>query len=149
MWRLQERRTSRRRAGWVMAGVTLVAGFGFGDEGKGSIVDYLTRRHGARLVVRYNGGAQAGHNVTTPEGRHHCFSQWGSGTFAGARTLLSRFMMVNPIFAVSEARHLESVGISNPWSLLSVERDALITTPFHVAANRLREIARRRGSGVH
>jgi len=135
-----------------MANVTAVAGLGFGDEGKGSIVDYLTRRHGTKLVVRHNGGAQAAHNVVTDDGRHHCFAQWGSGTFAGARTLLSRFMMCNPIFAASEARHLESVGITNPWSLLHVERDALITTPFHVAANRLQEIARRRvhgGSGVH
>jgi len=131
-----------------MANATLVAGLGFGDEGKGSIVDYLTRRHDSKLVVRYNGGAQAAHNVVTDDGRHHCFAQWGSGTFAGTRTLLSRFMMCNPIFAISEARHLISSGVLSPWSLLYVERDALITTPFHVAANRLREIARRK-TGVH
>lgn len=133
-----------------MSAATIVIGLGFGDEGKGGLTDFLTRRHDAKLVVRYNGGAQAAHNVLTDDGRHHCFAQWGSGTFAGARTFLSRFMMVNPIFAASEARHLESVGIANPWALLHVERDALITTPFHVAANRLQEIARRAsGSGVH
>lgn len=132
-----------------MGDVTLVAGLGFGDEGKGTIVDYLCRHRGSHLVVRFNGGAQAAHNVVTDDGRHHCFAQWGSGTFAGARTLLSRFMMCNPIFAASEARHLETVGVADPWSLLHVERDALITTPFHVAANRLREIARRHDGGVH
>ncbi len=132
-----------------MASASVAVGLGFGDEGKGGITDFLTRKYNSNLTVRFNGGSQAGHNVVTDDGRHHCFSQWGSGTFAGARTLLSRFMMVNPIFAASEAKHLESVGIANPWPLLLVERDALITTPFLVAANRLREIARKKSTGVH
>ena len=76
----------------------LVAGLGFGDEGKGSIVDALVRKHGAHTVVRYNGGAQAAHNVVDLDGRHHTFSQFGSGTFVpGTRTFLSRFMVVNPL----------------------------------------------------
>ncbi len=41
----------------------LTVDLGFGDAGKGSIVDYLTRAHTAHTVVRYNGGAQAGHRV--------------------------------------------------------------------------------------
>jgi adenylosuccinate synthase len=133
-----------------MTDVTIVAGLGFGDEGKGTIVDALTRRHDAKLVVRFNGGSQAGHNVVTPDGRHHCFSQWGSGTFAGTRTLLSRHMLINPIFALSEAKHLEEVGVIDPLSLLVMEADAIVTTPFHVAANRLRELSRSFLSGsVH
>ena len=132
-----------------MASVTVVVGLGFGDEGKGTTVDRLTRARKAKLVVRYNGGAQAGHNVVTSDGRHHCFSQWGSGTFAGAPTLLSRYMMVNPIFALSEAKRLEGSGIMAPLLLLTVEGGALVTTQFHVAANRLRELARGRGGGVH
>ena len=35
----------------------IVADLGFGDAGKGTITDALVRRHGARLVVRWNGGA--------------------------------------------------------------------------------------------
>ena len=133
-----------------MANTTLVIGLGFGDEGKGTIVDYLARHKDAKLVVRFNGGAQAGHNVIGPSGQHHCFSQWGSGTLVAARTLLSRHVLVNPIFAESEARHLESIGVPDPYALLSVERDAPVTTPFHVAANRCRELARQASSGsVH
>lgn len=120
----------------------IIAGLGFGDEGKGSLTDALTRRYNAELVVRYNGGAQAGHNVVTPDGRHHCFAQFGAGTFAGARTFLSRFMLVNPIFAQAEAKHLEAVGVSHPFDGMSVDTRALVTTPYHVAANRLRELAR-------
>ncbi len=120
----------------------LVAGLGFGDEGKGATVDFLTRLHGAHTVVRYNGGAQAGHNVVTSDGRHHTFAQFGSGTFAGARTHLSRYMLVNPIFLLSEGKHLQSIGEKDVFNRLTVEEGALITNPFQVSANRIREMAR-------
>ncbi len=129
-----------------MARVTLTCGLGFGDEGKGTFVDSLSQREGAGLVVRYNGGAQAAHNVVSGE-RHHTFAQWGSGTFNGVPTLLSRHVLVNPIFALAEAKKLTNVGVRDPLSLLHVERGAVITTPFHVAMNRLREMARTQRHG--
>ena len=126
----------------------LVADLGYGDAGKGSIVDYLTRRTEAHTVVRYNGGAQAAHNVITPDGRHHTFAQFGSGTFIpGTRTHLSRFMMVHPLAMLVEERHLRSLGISNTFNRVSIDREALVTTPFQQSANRLREMAR--GNGRH
>ena len=94
------------------------------------------------IVVRYNGGAQAAHNVVCDDGRHHTFSQFGSGTFAGARTHLSRSMLVNPIFMDSEAQRLADVGVLDPYALVTVERAALVTTPYHVSINRLREMSR-------
>lgn len=126
----------------------LVADLGYGDAGKGSIVDYLVRATGAHTVVRYNGGAQAAHNVITPEGRHHTFAQFGSGTFIpGTRTHLSRFMMVHPLSMLAEERHLRFLGIHDAFARLSIERDALITTPFHQSINRLKEL--RRGDARH
>lgn len=124
-----------------MRKVLVLAGLGYGDEGKGSTTDFLVEQHNAKLVVRYNGGAQAAHNVIR-NGKHHMFSQFGAGTLAGARTFLSRFMVVNPIFMEAEAKHLKAIGVSNPMSLITVERGAVITTPFHVASNRLKEIHR-------
>src|SRR4051812_34821195 len=59
----------------------VVADLGYGDAGKGSTVDYLARATAAHTVIRYNGGAQAAHNVVTPGGLHHTFSQFGSATF--------------------------------------------------------------------
>jgi adenylosuccinate synthase len=121
----------------------LIADLGYGDAGKGSMVDYLTRITGAHTVVRYNGGAQAAHNVITPDGRHHTFSQFGSGTFIpGTKTHLSRFMMVHPLALLAEERHLQSLGIHDAFSRLSIDRDALVTTPFQQAANRIKELAR-------
>lgn len=120
----------------------LLAGLGFGDEGKGTVTDFLVRHYGAGLVVRYNGGSQAAHNVTDETGRHHTFAQFGSGTLAGARTHLSRFMIVNPVSLWNETRHLEDIGISNPLSMMSIDPAALVTTHLHIAANRLQELAR-------
>jgi adenylosuccinate synthase len=128
--------------------IILVADLGFGDAGKGSIVDALTRKTNAHCVVRYNGGAQAAHNVITPDGRHHTFAQFGSGTFIpGTQTHLSRFMMVHPLAMLAEERHLQSFGVSNAFPRTSIDRQALITTPFHQSANRLKETAL--GDGRH
>lgn len=123
----------------------IVVDLGFGDAGKGVTVDLLcaTGDHGA--VVRANGGAQAAHNVVTPDGRHHTFSQFGAGTLAPGGpvpTHLSRFMVVDPFALAMEAAHLASLGVADPLSLVTVDRRALISTPWHRAANRARERAR-------
>lgn len=125
---------------------TIVVDLGFGDAGKGSIVDYLVRTHRASAVVRFNGGGQAAHNVVTPEGVHHTFAQFGSGTFVrGVRTHLSRFMLVDMDAIWNEAKHLQEIGCGNVFSRLSVDEDARVVTPFHKAGNRLREMFRNNG----
>lgn len=123
----------------------LVAGLGFGDEGKGTTTEALAHKHNANLVVRYNGGAQAAHNVVTNSGRHHTFSQFGSATFLGRQTYLSRFMMVDPGALMMEAKHLQAEGISDPFALLYIDKSAPLITPYHRAANRLREWSRQGG----
>jgi adenylosuccinate synthase len=126
----------------------LVIGLAFGDCGKGSIVDFLTRHCSAGLVVRFNGGPQAGHNVVAPDGRHHTFSQFGSGTFvAGVRTLLSRFMFIEPYALLNEAEHLRAIGVRDAMDRLLIDRRCPVITPCHVAANRVRE--RARGAEAH
>ncbi|MBC6463828.1 adenylosuccinate synthetase, partial [Actinomadura sp. HBU206391] len=76
------------------------------------------------------------------------FAQFGSGTFTpGVRTHLSRFMLVDPLALAAEAGHLAGLGVTDALDRLTVDRDALLTTPFHRAAGRAREIAR--GTGRH
>lgn len=123
--------------------IDAVVGLGYGDEGKGSVVDWLSRIRKAPLVVRYNGGAQAAHNVVLPDGRHHTFAQFGSGLLAGAGTHLSRFMLVNPGNMLVEAEALKKLGSINPFEKVTIEDAAFLTTPFHIAANRIREAARK------
>lgn len=75
---------------------TAVIGAGYGDEGKGLMTDALVAAlNGAATVVRFNGGAQAGHTVVAPRKGapplRHVFHHVGSGALAGAPTFLSRF----------------------------------------------------------
>lgn len=129
-------------------GHVIVADLGYGDAGKGTVVDWLcspAAGPGARprTVVRFNGGAQAAHNVVTPDGRHHTFAQFGSGMFTpGVRTHLSRFVLVDPLALAAEAGHLEQAGVADALGRLTVDRDALLATPYHRAANQARERSR-------
>lgn len=126
-----------------MQQVFLTVDLGFGDAGKGSIVDFLTRSYAAHTVVRYNGGAQAGHRVVAGAGaaREHVFAQFGSGTLAGAATHLSRFMLIDPPAMFEEARHLRALGI-DAFDRTTIDARALVVTPFGRAINRLKELAR-------
>lgn len=118
-----------------------IAGLAFGDEGKGCITDFVARQFGADVVVR-TGGPQAAHNVVTPEGIHHTFSQFGSATLAGVPTFLSREMMVDPMALYREAEVLASKGVGRPFDMITIDGGSTIVTPFHSLANRIREIAR-------
>lgn len=119
----------------------IVTGLAFGDEGKGATVDYLARQ-GSTVVVRHNGGPQAAHNVVTPDGRHHTFSQYGSGTFTGASTFLSKYMLINPLNMMREAAHLYTLGQNDLPNRTYVDLDAKVITPYHVLFNRAMETAR-------
>jgi adenylosuccinate synthase len=80
-----------------MKGFAVIGAF-FGDEGKGLMTDYLANKLGKNtLVIRYNGGAQAGHTVATTCGRRHVFKHFGSGCFLEAPSYLSEFFICNPI----------------------------------------------------
>lgn len=125
----------------------IVAGLGFGDEGKGTTVDALTKKFNAELVVRYNGGAQAAHNVIIDNGIHHTFAQFGSGTFHGAKTLLSKYVYVNPYSMLIEAKLLSDKGVNNPLNIVFVDENCLVTTIYHIYANRIKEFLR--GGGKH
>lgn len=127
----------------------IVCGLGFGDEGKGSVTDYLCSTGHYRTIVRYSGGANAGHNVVLPySGRHHTFSQFGSGTLRpGIQTHLSRFMMVDPLALAAEYEHLRNLHASDALDRITIDAGALLITPWHRTANQIRE--RQRGSEKH
>lgn len=126
-----------------MPRATVVVDLGFGDAGKGVVTDALVRARSAGAVVRFNGGAQAGHNVVLPDGRHHTFAQLSAGTFVeGVRTYLSRHVVVHPTALVAEARALERLAVRDPLLRVSVSSESRIVTPFHQAACRIRELAR-------
>lgn len=65
--------------------ISSVIGKGFGDEGKGLAVDFLCSKSFNSLVIKHNGGAQAGHTVDFPDKRF-VFHQLSSGSFRNAVT---------------------------------------------------------------
>lgn len=130
----------------------IITDLGFGDAGKGSVVDFLTHYTGAELIVRYNGGCQAAHNVQH-KGRHHTFSQFGSylgsvplgGRYSNqVKTLLSKHVLIEPLAMEKEANKLIKNGgsIEGLWNRQYVDERARVITPFHIILNRAREEAR-------
>lgn len=119
----------------------VIIGAAFGDEGKGLLTDaFAARAGGDATVVRFNGGAQAGHTVVA-DGRRHVFSHIGSGALAGARTWLSEYFIANPAML---AKEVASLGF---LPRIAIHPDAPVTTPFDVMLNQLAETAR--GSNRH
>ncbi len=124
--------------------VTVVLGLGFGDEGKGSIVDWLARTAPTPpIVVRWNGGPQAMHHVVTDDGRSHCFAQLGAGSFVpGARTHLGPDMAIDPYALHGEAAALATAGVPAALATLTIDPRCLVITPWHAILNRVRELVR-------
>lgn len=126
--------------------INVVIGANYGDEGKGQTVDYLVRQYPNQhnAVIRFNGGAQAGHTVVLPDGRKHIFSHFGAGTFAGADTILSSYFVTNPVVFSKELRELNELNFD---PIIYVDIRCLVTTPYDVAFNRA--IERKRGANKH
>ncbi len=116
----------------------VVIGANFGDCGKGVVTDWLCSQ-GAGMVVRFNGGAQAGHTVVTPEGQRHVFRHFGSGSFCEVPTFLSQFFVCNPILFFGELKQLNDIGL-NPE--VYAHPDCLITTLADMMINQTRENSR-------
>ena len=119
---------------------TAIIGAGWGDEGKGLVVDWLAAQDPEKtLVVRHSGGAQSGHTVQTPDGRRHAFGHHGAGSFVGAATFLSRFFMVNPLLWSKEREQLLALGIEPK---LMIDPRCLMTTPWDMLINQAVEAHR-------
>lgn len=122
---------------------------GWGDSGKGSIVDYLTSEYSPltekpTAVVRYSGGHQCGHKVVSKDHkRSHIFSQFGSGTLNKVKTILTNHVIIEPISMIKEAEAL-SYMVNLPG--LYIDRACPVTTPIHVMFNRAFEAINSNGT---
>lgn len=105
-----------------------VFGAGFGDEGKGVVTDFLTKKYKSLnpMVVRFCGGHQVGHTVYNNDIRH-VFSNFGSGTLNGTPTYWSKFCTIDPIGIFNEWNVLNKKGITPK---LFIDKNCPVTTPF-------------------
>lgn len=119
----------------------IVVGLGFGDEGKGLTTSFLCSQTKNPLVVRFNGGHQAGHTVVYKDQRH-VFSNFGSGTLQGVPTYWSEFCTFYPVTFLKEFELLSSVV--DP--VIFINPLCPVTTPFDVEDNRVYEETHQHGS---
>lgn len=119
-----------------MKNIKVIIGANFGDEGKGLMTDYFSSQYKNGIVVRFNGGSQAGHTVITPDSIRHVFSHFGAGTLVGLPTYLSEYFIVNPMMFKKEYIGLNRKLI-NPK--IYIDKDCLITTPYDIMINQIAE----------
>ena len=113
----------------------VVVGAQWGDEGKGKIVDVLAER--ADLVVRYQGGANAGHTVDTGAGEF-VLHQIPSGILQGAVCVVGNGVVLDPEQMFAELDALAARGVRTEHKLHVSDR-AHLTLPYHKLLDRARE----------
>ncbi|NOX63027.1 MAG: adenylosuccinate synthase [Chloroflexi bacterium] len=118
--------------------VTAIVGAQWGDEGKGRIIDYLAQQ--ADVVIRYQGGDNAGHTVINEYGKH-ALHLVPSGIFNPAtQNIIGSGCVVNPQSLLEEMASLEAAGVNldNLW----ISSRAQMVLPYHRTLDELEEKAR-------
>ena len=114
----------------------VVVGSQWGDEGKAKIVDYLTRE--ADVVVRFQGGANAGHTVVTGD-QKFVFHLIPSGILHPDKMcVIGNGVVVDPDALIQEMNDLRDKGISIEGRLFISDR-AHVVMPYHKVLDRARE----------
>ena len=109
-----------------------IVGIQWGDEGKGKVTDLLARD--ASLVVRYQGGANAGHTVVV-EGRKVVLHQVPSGILnPSAFCVIGPAVVVDPETLLAEMDELGHAGVAVNPDHLAISRQATVVLPvsFHI-----------------
>ncbi|WP_179352062.1 adenylosuccinate synthetase [Winogradskyella vidalii] len=120
---------------------SLVIDLGFGDAGKGLTTDFLASQHPEEsLVVRFSGGHQIGHTVST-EALTHTFSNFGSGTLLSVPTYYSEHTTIFPPAILGEGEFLK-----NYQPKLYFHPLTMVTTFYDIAFNRAIEKQQHHGS---
>jgi len=116
--------------------VTVVIGSQWGDEGKGKIVDLLSKE--VDIVARYQGGANAGHTIC-----------WGDKTFVlhlvpsgifheGVSCVIGNGVVIDPVAVIDEIRMIKELGYQVEGRLF-ISHNAHLIMPYHKAVEQVRE----------
>lgn len=106
----------------------VIVGVQWGDEGKGKMTDFLAQR--ADVVVRYQGGNNAGHTITFG-GQKYALQSIPSGIFTPRiKNFMANGMVINPKAAIEELEKLNSRGITDYQ--LHISNRATVIMPYHM-----------------
>lgn len=123
--------------------VTAVVGLQYGDEGKGKIVDYLAEK--SDVVIRANGGANAGHTIVLQNGKTLALHQIPSGiAYGSALNIIGNGSFVDPVKLVEEIKDAQSKNVDISEKNLTISSSAHLVLPVH----RLKDSAREEGVGA-
>lgn len=120
--------------------VTAIVGAQWGDEGKGRILDFLAQQESVGMVIRFQGGDNAGHTVINEYGKH-ALHLIPSGIFnPNVQNIVGSGCVVNPQALLAEMATLEAAGVNleNLW----ISSRAQMLMPYHRILDGLEEDAR-------
>ncbi|MGB5883165.1 MAG: adenylosuccinate synthase [Desulfobulbales bacterium] len=121
-----------------MANVVVV-GTQWGDEGKGKIVDLLTRY--ADCIVRFQGGNNAGHTLVV-EGRQFIFHLIPSGIlYENKKCMIGNGVVIDPEVLLAEMQELQETGLPVTPERLMISENAHLIMPYHKALDLNQEAA--------
>ena len=124
-----------------MANVAVV-GAQWGDEGKGKIVDWLSER--AEIVVRFQGGHNAGHTLVVGNVEYKLSSLPSGVVRPGKLSIIGNGVVVDPWALIAEIDVMREKGLTISPDTLRVADNAALILPSHGALDRTRE--ERRGA---
>jgi adenylosuccinate synthase len=119
----------------------VIVGTQWGDEGKGKITNFYASR--ADTVVRFQGGANAGHTVSV-DGRRVVFHLLPSGiSVEGVRCVIGPGVVIDPLALADEIEYVRGEGIE-VGDNLEIDVGASLVLPYHKAIEEAEEAARGR-----
>ena len=117
----------------------VVVGTQWGDEGKGKIIDILSEK--ADIIVRYQGGNNAGHTVVVGEEEFILHLIPSGILHQGKRCVIGNGLVIDPPVLLQEIEGLRSRGIDVGPHNLHVSKSAHVIMPYHKLSERLKEEA--------
>ena len=116
--------------------VTIIVGTQWGDEGKGKIVDQISKN--INIVARYQGGANAGHTIIVDE-KEVVLHLIPSGIFHPHVTcVIGNGVVLDPVALMQEIKMVESLGVKI-GNRLRISHNAHLIMPYHKLLDSLRE----------
>ncbi|MBT3178502.1 MAG: adenylosuccinate synthase [Desulfobacula sp.] len=118
-------------------GNTVIVGTQWGDEGKGKIVDLLSKH--ADYVVRFQGGNNAGHTMVV-NGKKIISHLIPSGIIQSKKCFIGNGVVVDPFVLLEEIEYLSSMDIDVSPKMLKISNRAHIIMPYHKLIDAAREV---------
>lgn len=117
---------------------TFVVGLQYGDEGKGKIVDYLAEK--SDIVVRANGGSNAGHTIVLQTGKPLALHQIPSGiAYENTLNIIGHGCFVDSVRLMEEIEDAKDQGIQISPANLLISKSAHLVLPIHKKKDEQRE----------